>query len=500
LILGLLPILTESPGKIHIDNIAFSRLFMAEILIVDDEPSIGHMLSRFMQKQGHHVIYAETLTEGLNRVQNNAFDVVFLDVHLPDGNGIEALPRITAAPSAPEVIIITGEGDPDGAELAITSGAWTYILKPPSLNNLLLQLNRALQYRREKARAKPPVALRREGIIGKSAPIASCLDMVAQVASVDVPVLISGETGTGKELFARAIHDNSTRNGEKFVVVDCASIPETLVGSMLFGHEKGAFTGAQKDRIGLIQEAHGGTLFLDEIGELPLMLQKDFLRVLQEFRFRPLGSNRESKSNFRLIAATNRDLKKMTDAGAFRTDLFYRIRTFCMDLPPLRERADDIRALVIHFTHLFCEREKMETKGFSPDFFDLLAIYHWPGNVRELYHTMEQALTVARFEPTLYPRHLPTDIRTRHARAVVGEKPKAVSENSSNGISDAPVFPAFRQVRDQAVATMEARYLKDLMAHTGNDIHKAIRISGLSQSRLYHLMKKYRIARSPQRS
>jgi two-component system, NtrC family, response regulator len=468
---------------------------MADILIIDDEAPIGSLLARFMRKEGHHVVYAATLAEGMKRVETEGFDVVFLDVHLPDGNGLEALPRITAASSSPEVIIITGEGDPDGAELAITSGAWTYILKPPSMNNILLQLNRALQYRREKAHARPPVALKREGIIGRSPQLGACLDMVAQVAAVEVPVLITGETGTGKELFARAIHDNSPRAGEKFVVVDCASIPETLVGSMLFGHEKGAFTGAQKDRAGLILEADGGTLFLDEIGELPATLQKDFLRVLQEFRFRPLGSNREIKSNFRLIAATNRDLKKMADAGQFRTDLLFRIRTFCIELPPLRDRTADIRDLALHCMNLFCEREGMETKGFSPDFFEMLAAYDWPGNVRELYHTLEQVLTIARFEPTLYPRHLPNDIRTRYARAVVGEKTAAHKTNGRTGNGEASTFPTIQQVRDQSLEKIETQYLHDLMAHTKGDVKEAIRISGLSQSRLYHLMKKYRIAR-----
>jgi DNA-binding NtrC family response regulator len=468
---------------------------MADILIIDDEASIGGLLARFMKKEGHHVVYAGTLSEGLEHLENHAFDVVFLDVHLPDGNGLEALPLITATPSSPEVIIITGEGDPDGAELAITSGAWTYILKPPSMNNILLQLNRALQYRKEKANARPPVALKREGIVGKSPPIAACLDMVAQVATADVPVLITGETGTGKDLFARAIHDNSSRAGGKFVVVDCASIPETLVGSMLFGHEKGAFTGAQKDRIGLILEADGGTLFLDEIGELPATLQKDFLRVLQEFRFRPLGSNREIKSNFRLIAATNRDLKKMADAGQFRTDLLFRVRTFCIDLPPLRDRTGDIRDLAVHCMNLFCEREGIETKGFSSDFFEMLAAYDWPGNVRELYHTLEQVLIIARFEPTLYPRHLPNDIRTRYARAMVGEKKTPDRKNQEADGSGALTFPTIRQVRDQALLKSETQYLHDLMAHTRGDLQEAVRISGLSQSRLYHLMKKYRIAR-----
>ena len=467
---------------------------MANVLIIDDEETICTLLARPMERERHHVSYALTLKEGMARATDGNFDVIFLDVNLPDGNGLDALPVFKKAPSSPDVIIITGAGNPDGAELAIRSGAWTYIQKPPLMSDIILQLNRVLQYREEKKQRQSPSLLKRDGIIGGSPQLESCLSEVAQVAGSDVNILITGETGTGKELFARTIHNNSFRAGKNFVVVDCASLPDALVNSMLFGHKKGSFTGAQKDRAGLVKEADGGTLFLDEVGELSLAHQKEFLRVLQENRFRPIGSNREIESDFRLIAATNRDLNQMANAGQFRKDLLYRIQSFNIHLPPLKSRPQDIKEMAHHWINLLCEKQGIETKGFSPDFFETLISYDWPGNVRELIHTMERVFAVARFDPTLFSRHLPTKIRVHQARSLVGHndvkdagKPSAEHDNSFYKLSD---------VREAAIVKAERQYLKDLMQKTEGDMKKAIRMSGLSQSRLYSLMKKHGISRA----
>lgn len=467
---------------------------MAKVLIVDDEEVVCKLLAMPIRKEKHHVTYALTLEEGLTCAADGDFDVIFLDVNLPDGNGLDALPKFKAAPSSPDIIIITGAGNPDGAELAIRSGAWTYIQKPPSMADIILQLNRVLQYRTEKQQRLHPAVLRRDGIVGSSPQLEACLTEVAQVAGSDVNVLITGETGTGKELFANAIHNNSFRADKKFVVVDCASLPENLVNSMLFGHTKGSFTGAQKDRSGLIKEADGGTLFLDEVGELSLAHQKEFLRVLQENRFRPLGSNREIKSDFRLIAATNRDLNQMVNAGLFRKDLLYRIQSFNLHLPPLKSRPQDIKEMAQHWINLLCDNQGIETKGFSPDFFEALISYDWPGNFRELIHTMERVFTVARFDPTLFARHLPTKIRVYQARSQLNGR----EETNDNRLSEKQVhvFQKLSEVRDAAVAEAEKQYLQNLMAYTQGEMKASIRISGLSQSRLYSLMKKYRIARS----
>jgi two-component system, NtrC family, response regulator len=468
---------------------------MSKILIIDDDKLLGNTLTRFILRMEHDVTCALTLEDGLKEVSTGVFDVVFLDVNLPDGSGLDVIPVIRKESSPPEIIIITGEGDPDGAELAIKSGAWAYIEKPLSMENVELQLARALQYRKEKADIKPPVALKREGIVGSSPQLETSLDLLAQVAGSEANVLLTGETGTGKEVFAKTIHRNSPRAGKNFVVVDCTALPETLVESMLFGHERGAFTGAEKSRTGLVKEADGGTLFLDEVGELPLTVQKDFLRVLQENRFRPLGSNKEIESDFRLVSATNRDLEKMIESGQFRKDLFFRLQSVIIELPPLSTRSQDIKDLAIHYMVKLCERYGTETKGFSPDFFETLAAYDWPGNVRELIHTMERVLTVARFEPTLFPRHLPTKIRVHGARASIrkNETDKDLSEKDTH---PAEMLPKLQDVRETAVSKVEKQYLYDLMLLTKKEIGEACRVSGLSQSRLYYLMKKHKINRT----
>jgi len=265
---------------------------MARILIIDDDIEVCTLLSMTIERMHHEASYALTLKAGLNENRKNQFDVVFLDVNLPDGNGLEALPRIKESPSSPEVIIITGKGDPDGAELAVKSGAWDYLQKSSSLKELNLQLRRVLRYREEKLN-KQQHLLNRDEIVGSSPLITQCLELVSRAAGSDVNVLITGETGTGKELFAHAIHKNSSRKDKNFVIVDCATLPETLVESILFGHEKGAYTGADRTRPGLISQADGGTLFLDEIGELRLPTQTAFLRVLQERRYRPVGAKAE---------------------------------------------------------------------------------------------------------------------------------------------------------------------------------------------------------------
>lgn len=469
---------------------------MAKVLIIDDDEMLCKTLSRYINQMGHDASYALSLNEGTEQVSSRTFDLVFLDVQFPDGNGLDALPDIRrAAISAPEVIIITGEGDPDGAEIAMRKDAWAYIEKPLSIEKIRLQVVRALQYRKEKGENRHHVALKREGIVGKSPKLEECLDLMARISDSHADVLLTGETGTGKELFATAIHNNSPRAKENFVVVDCAAMPLTLVESMLFGHERGAFTGADKERRGLIKEADGGTLFLDEIGELPLAIQKDFLRVLQEFRFRPLGSNREVKSDFRLIAATNQDLEEKVRTTKFRKDLYYRIHAFHIHLPPLRERPQDIKELALHYMVETCDRYGIETKGFSPEFFEALMTYDWPGNVRELIKIMENVITIHRYEPTLFPRHLPTHIRIHQARGTLTKRGKGQENTKASDLKDAGALPALQEIRRDALSRIESQYLRELWSVTKGNIKEACRISGLSRSRLYDLMKKYGVGR-----
>jgi two-component system NtrC family response regulator len=265
------------------------------------------------------------------------------------------------------------------------------------------------------------------------------------------------------------------------------------VESLLFGHEKGSFTGAEKSRDGLIRQAHCGTLFLDEVGELPLMMQKAFLRVLQEHRFRPVGGSREIDSDFRLVAATNRNLEQMVERGQFREDLLFRLKSFVIELPPLRERPEDIQELARYYADRFCERYGLSPKGFSPEFINILLAYTWPGNVREFVHTMERVLSAARFEPTLFTKHLPTNIRIEVTRAAVEHDSPLAPPDSGGTVQ---TLLKLNDYREAVYSDAEKNYLYDLLALAGQNIPEACRISGLSQSRLYALLKKHEIARN----
>ena len=467
---------------------------MAGILIVDDDRLVVDSLRQVAEKMGHSAAGAMSLADALRMISAGSYDIVFCDVRMPDGSGLDLLPKIQALNPAPEVIIITGFGDPDGAELAIKQGAWDYIEKPLSLKSAMLSIERTLQYREKRGAAAKPVALKMEGIVGSSSKLAACLDLLAQAAASDANVLITGETGTGKELFAWAVHRNSARAGRNFVVVDCAALPETLVESTLFGHLRGAFTGAEKPRDGLVKQADGGTLFLDEIGELSLSIQKAFLRVLQERRFRPVGGGQEVASDFRLIAATNRRLEDMVAAGSFREDLLFRIRTLVLELPPLRQLKEGLRDLVLHYVVRLCEQYGVPMKSFSPDFHDILMAYDWPGNVRELIQALEKAIVSARDEPVLFPKHLPEHIRIRLARASISQKKTPGPPPGEAPIDETEAPVSMKDFREARLARLESEYLASLMRRTGGKVGEACRISGLSRSRLYTLLKKYRLS------
>lgn len=462
---------------------------MAKILIIDDDQLLCESLTCKLQDMGHEVLCAYSLQEALHVTQKEDIDVVYLDVRLPDGNGLEKIPQITNSKSEPEVIIMTGQGDPDGAELAIKNGAWDYLEKPSALNKMILPLVRAIQYRDIKKAKKTPVVLRREDIVGNSPPMRTCLDQIAQASVSDLSVLITGATGTGKELVAWAIHNNSSRSDHDFVVVDCASLSETLVESVLFGHEKGAYTGADKSHVGLIKQADHGTLFLDEIGELPLSIQKSFLRVLQMHRFRPLGSKKEINSDFRVIAATNRNLDEMVANGLYRSDLLYRLRSFQIELPSLQDHKEDIVELFMFHMDKICKHYGARGKLLSPEFLDILQAYPWPGNVRELVNAVELSLSAARHESMLFPKHLPTHIRVFSARENV--KTNNVTKDGLT-VQQNGTIAKWQDYRETAMVNIGKDYLHNLLSQTGDDINEACKLSGLSRSRLYDLLKKYR--------
>lgn len=467
---------------------------MHNILIIDDDQLICDWIANVVTQLGHRSISAHTLEEGLRKARSESFDIVFIDVRLPDGSGVEMMPKIKAIRSSPEIIVITALGDPDEAELAILAGAWDYLEKPASFEAIKLPILRALEYRAERKSGKPPVVLKRNGIIGDSPKIAPCLELLAQAAGSGVNVLITGETGTGKELFAKAVHFNSSRAKRNFVVVDCTALPETLVESVLFGHARGAFTGAERSEEGLIKQADGGTLFLDEIGELPFLVQKRFLRVIQEHRFRPVGGRQEIGSDFRLVAATNRNLEDMVREGRFREDLFFRLRTLIIELPPLRELLEDIKELTVFYMNVLCQRFGVIPKGASPEFWDVVTAYKWPGNVRELIQALEKALLSAKEEPMLFPKHLPTYIRIHVARNSFHKSPVgSVGPGHPEIRSSVPPAPSkLKEIRKVAVSAAEEQYVKDLTSLVGGNIDNACRISGLSRSRFYTLLRKYR--------
>ncbi|WBF67019.1 sigma 54-interacting transcriptional regulator [Desulfovibrio subterraneus] len=390
---------------------------MARIFIIDADPAFCESLGAIVAGLGHQAEHTQSLTAALASPSLRNADILFLNTALPDGSGLEALPKLRTLPAKPEVIMTTDAASADGAERAIRNGAWDYVAKQGAVDRMVLPLIRALDYRGRKPVKRGEVRLKRDSIIGGSPGLARCLDIVSEAAASDASTLLYGETGVGKEVFARAIHDNSQRNTGPFVAVDCASLSRTLAGSTLFGHRKGAFTGADKDRDGLVAQAHKGTLFLDEIGELPLAMQKIFLRVLQEHRFRPVGGRAEITSDFRLICATNRNLEEMVSRGTFRSDLLFRMRTVVMHIPPLRERIDDLPELANHYIRRICGKYGMPAKSISTDLHAALREYQWPGNVRELIHTLERAVLAAQDETKLFSRHLPDHVRISIARA-----------------------------------------------------------------------------------
>ena len=461
---------------------------MAKLLIIDDDPKIRLFLSDILEGWGHICSQAGTAEQGLKLSASIDFDVILLDLDLPDKNGLQILPDLIKAPSNPEIIIITGAGDISGAKLAFKYGAWDYIQKPFTIDEVFLPITRALEYRSEKKGPSIPVALNRQEIVGESNAIQSCLDEVARATSSNASVLVTGETGTGKELFARAIHINSNRANGSFVAVDCGAIPETLAEESFFGHEKGAFTGADTKRDGVIKQAEGGTLFLDEIDDLPLNVQKSLLRALQEKTIRPLGG-KEISIDFRIVAATNRDLVKLVEENNFREDLLFRIRGIEIKLPPLRKRGEDTKEITLKKIPQICSQNGTGVKGISPEFLDVLTAHRWPGNVRELINVLEFACAAAGADPTLHPKHLPPEYR---AALLNIDSNLNIAETllKAEVIGSDENFPKLSQHRAKA----EKIYFEQLIKKVRGNREEACKIAGISQARLYGILKKYNLS------
>ncbi|TDP60790.1 sigma-54-dependent transcriptional regulator [Flavobacterium dankookense] len=373
---------------------------MKNILIIDDEEKLRGLLARIVKSEGFDVIEAPDLKSGFKKLEQNDIDVVLCDVKLPDGNGVDFVQKIKTSFPLVEVILMTAYGNiPDGVQ-AMKNGAFDYIVKGDDNDKIIPLLYKAfdkvqLQKKVKQLEKRISDKYSFDTIIGKSKAIEQVIDLAKKVAKTDSTVLLTGETGTGKEVFAQAIHENSHRVGKSFVALNCSTFSKEILESELFGHKQGAFTGAIKDKKGFIEEANGGTLFLDEIGEMPIELQAKLLRVLETNEFIPVGDTTPKKSNFRLIAATNRDLKVESDEHRFRSDLYFRLNIFEINIPPLRERVKDIAPLVDFFVDKFSTSINKKTLQIQDNFLHKLEAYHWPGNVRELKNVIERAVILA---------------------------------------------------------------------------------------------------------
>ncbi len=370
------------------------------ILIVDDEENIRHMLSVVLAKEGYACDMAANGREALDIMEKRAYDIVLCDVNMPKMNGLELLRNIRERRIETTFIVITAYGSIDGAVEAMQQGAYDYINKPFRPDEVLLTIRKAEErerLRRENRRLRRQLAEDYDfsRIVSVDPKMEELFKVARKVAGFKSTVLITGDSGTGKELFARAIHNASDRAEKPFVAVNCGAIPESLIESELFGHEKGAFTDAHKTRRGLFEEADGGTLLLDEIGDLPLSMQVKLLRVLQEEEIRRVGGSKSIKVNVRIVAATVKDLAEQVKQGRFREDLYYRLNVIHLHIPPLRERKQDIERLTAHFIDRFNDRLGLSLSGTETSAADHLASYHWPGNVRELENTIERAMVLA---------------------------------------------------------------------------------------------------------
>ena len=446
------------------------------ILVAEDEESHRIMLRAVLQEEGYEVAVAADGPEAIRAVEQEPFDLILLDIRMPGMDGIEALTEIRKISPYIPVLMMTAYASVKTAVEALKAGAFEYLIKPLDIDELKILIEKALEHyhlREENLALRERLGDRFDfsKIIGKSQKMKDLFDLLAQVAPTDATVLILGESGTGKELVANSIHHNSRRASQPFIKVSCAALPETLLESELFGHEKGAFTGAIARREGRFQLAHRGTIFLDEVGEMSAATQTKILRVLQEKEFEPLGGTRTVKVDVRVIAATNKDLASEVKEGRFREDLYYRLNVVPVSIPPLRTRKDDIPALAAHFLNFYREKNQKELKEVSPKALDLLIRYDWPGNIRELENCLERAVIMARGE-VIAPMDLPPQIQALS------------SEKGEPGVH----FPSGISLQE-AERALILKTLED----TGGNRSRAAEILGINRRTLQIKLKEYGI-------
>jgi len=440
------------------------------ILIVDDERSVRSSLREWFLEDGFDAHTAEDGPSALQAMDGGPFDIYIVDLKMPGMDGITLLKHIQEGDRDATVIILTAYASVETAVEALKQGAFDYVTKPvdpDELSNLVRNALRQKELTEENLKLKEQVSAMAgvTPIIGESRTMRQILEMIRTVAETDSTVVILGESGTGKEIIARTIHAQSKRRFAPMVAVNCGAIPETLLESELFGHEKGSFTGAQYRRKGKIELAHGGTLFLDEIGDITPKMQIDLLRVLESRTFTRLGGNKEIHSDFRLVCATNQDLEKLVEEGGFREDLYYRIKVFSLEVPPLRERSDDILPLARHFVGKYARSMGKAKKEISEGAAEILKGYRWPGNVRELENAIERAMVVGQGDQ-IRPEDLPLRV-----------------EEKGN---DAGVT---------SLEAMEKEHIQRILREMDGNVTQSARVLGIDRATLYNKMKKYEIER-----
>jgi len=445
------------------------------ILIVDDDVEMCRMLEARLAKRGYEATWKTSAAEALGLVERDDFDAIVTDLNMKGMDGIELCERLSGARPDVPVLVITAFGSLDSAIAAMRSGAYDYITKPFEIEQLDLSLKRAIQHRvlREEVRRLRKYVEQSHGfekLLGASGPMQRLFDLLDRVAESDASVLITGESGTGKELVARAIHRRSRRKDGPFVALSCAAVPENLLESELFGYEKGAFTDAKSSRRGLLVQAGGGTVLLDEIGDMPLALQPKLLRALQEKVVRPIGAEKETAFDARIIAATNRDMESMVEDKTFREDLYFRINVVHIEVPPLRARGSDVLFLAQEFLEHFAVQTGKQVRALASVAAEKLMAYDWPGNVRELQNCMERAVALARFD-TITADDLPEKVR--------GARPSHVIVEGND--------PSELLSMDE----VERRYITRVLAAVGGNKTMAARVLGFDRRTLYRKLAHY---------
>lgn len=494
---------------------------MRKALIIEDDPNTLDLFSFQLSSEGFEVTGADTGQKGIDLIEKEDFDVILTDLNLPDINGIDLVSRSRSLAPQTEIIVVTGNDSAEKAIEATRVGAFGYIVKPVDFGELMIDVRNAVERRQQnkinqrqaeeirslRGRLSTPESY--EGVVGSSRAMQQIFGLIENVADSEANILILGESGTGKEVIANAIHFKSSRNSKPFVKVNCSALPKELIESQLFGHVKGAFTGANSDKTGFIGQAQGGSLLLDEIAEMPVDLQPKLLRVLQEKAYQPVGSEKMREADFRLICSTNRDPFEAIAEGTLREDLYYRINTIEIRIPPLRERMDDVPVLAEHFLKLFADKYERSDPGFSTVAYDQMLRYHWRGNVRELQNTIERAMLLSKngsierldlptggdMPEVVAPTH--TEFSQPHARNGVPDvgnfSEREMFELTGKMIVDRLPENSSDEERKDVFGEVERSIAMAALERTRGNKQAAANLLGIYRPRLYGILKRHSI-------